>query len=56
MSQENYIAKLLEMEEAIIENVEKTDNFTFPNAKPVADRFHYTRCCTEAVEAVRKRV
>lgn len=28
----------------------------FPNAKPVADRFHYTRCCTEAVEAVRKRV
>ena len=29
MSQENYIAKLLEMEEAIIENVEKTDCFTY---------------------------
>ena len=29
MSQENYIAKLLEMEEAIIENVEKTDRFTY---------------------------
>ena len=31
MSQENYIAKLLEMEEAIIENVEKTDCFTYIN-------------------------
>ena len=29
MSQEHYIAKLLEMEEAIIENVEKTDRFTY---------------------------
>ena len=29
MSQENYIAKLLEMEEAIIENVEKIDCFTY---------------------------
>ena len=29
MSQENYITKLLEMEEAIIENVEKTDRFTY---------------------------
>ena len=31
MSQENYIAKLLEMEEAIIENVEKNDRFTYIN-------------------------
>ena len=31
MSQENYIAKLLEMEEAIIENVEKADRFTYIN-------------------------
>lgn len=29
MSQEHYIAKLLEMEEAIIENVEKTDRFAY---------------------------
>ena len=29
MSQENYITKLLEMEEDIIENVEKVDRFTY---------------------------
>ena len=42
MSQENYIAKLLEMEEAIIENVEKTDRFTYIKFIAARLRIAYT--------------
>ena len=28
----------------------------FPNAKIVANKFHFVRCTTEAVDAVRKQV
>ena len=65
MSQENYIAKLLEMEEAIIENVEKTDCFTYinfhlpvreavcPHCGALTRRIHDYRvkwCCTIKVD------